>query len=267
MKWLKAVPALALLALAFPASALAHTGAATVSCTGADLTFTAFAAGANTVNYRVTVDGATFRQGTFTLPGDGTAGTLHVPYALNDTHTVEAFAWWGPENIHDGHTRLESSPALASQQVDCPASPPTTPPATPPTTTTTPPPVATPPAPPAAVTAPVQTPASAVAGTQARSATASLAVPRSCASRTVRVRVSGRQIRRVTLLVNGRRVRTVNVRANQRSVTVRVPLRRSGSARQRIQARVTFRNGARARNLSATVRRCAQTAVAPQFTG
>jgi hypothetical protein len=130
MKWLKAVPALALLALAFPASALAHTGAATVSCTGADLTFTAFAAGANTVNYRVTVDGATFRQGTFTLPGDGTAGTLHVPYALNDTHTVEAFAWWGPENIHDGHTRLESSPALASQQVDCPASPPTTPPAT-----------------------------------------------------------------------------------------------------------------------------------------
>jgi hypothetical protein len=30
---------------------------------------------------------------------------------------------------------------------------------------------------------------------------------------------------------------------------------------------VTFRNGARPRTLRATVRRCAQTGVAPQFTG
>src|SRR5215210_3141585 len=260
MKWLKAVPALALLALAFPASALAHTPAATVSCTGADFTFTAFAAGSNTVNYRLTVAGVTFRQGTFTLPGDGTGGTLHVPYTLTDDPTVEAFAWWGPENIQDGHTRPADSPAIASQPVDCPDSPPVTPPTTPPTTTT-PATATTTPSTPAAVPAPAQAPASTVAGTQVRSAVASLAVPRRCAARTVRVRVSGRQIRRITLLVDGRRVRTVNVRASQRTVSVAVPLRRSGSRRQRIQARVTFRNGARARTLTDRATRCAQVAV------
>jgi hypothetical protein len=68
-------------------------------------------------------------------------------------------------------------------------------------------------------------------------------------------------------VVNGRRVRTVTVRANQRRVTVSVPLSRSGAARQRVRARVTFRNGAPSRTLNATARRCAQAAVQPQFTG
>jgi hypothetical protein len=71
----------------------------------------------------------------------------------------------------------------------------------------------------------------------------------------------------VTLFLNGRRVRTVTVRANQRRLTVSVPLSQGGAARQRVQARVTFRNGATPRVLNTTARRCAQAAVSPQFTG
>ena len=268
---LKGVLAAPLLALLLPASAMAHTPAATVSCSGAEFKFAAFAAGSNTVNWRVTVDGGTFREGTFTLPGDGRSGTLPVPYTLNDNHTVEAFAWWGPSGIQDRHTRPASSPAIGHQALQCPATPP---PATPQTTATqgitsspvTPTATSTPATTPAAA-APVQAPASDVAGRQVRSATAQLAVPRSCASRTVAVRVTGRQIRRVTLIVNGRPVRTVAVRTGQRTVTVAVPLRRSGASRQTVQARVAFRNGAATRTLSAHATRCAQAAVRPQFTG
>jgi hypothetical protein len=263
-RWSKGALAAALLALAVPASAMAHTPAATVSCTGATFEFTQFAAGSNTVNWRVTVDGATFRQGAFELPGNGRSGTLPVPYTLNDTHTVEAFAWWGPGGIQDGDTRPANAPAIAHEVVRC--APSTPPPTTTPPPATTPPASTTPPAP-AGAAAPVQVPASNVAGTQARSAAARLAVPRRCATRTVRVRVTGRQIRRVTLRVNGLSVRTVNVRSGQRTVTVSVPLRRSGASRQRVQARVTFRNGTRSRTLNASARRCAQTAVRPQFTG
>ncbi len=63
--------ALSVAALAFPASALAHTGAAAVSCSGADVTYSAFAAGANTVSYRVTVDGTIAAQGTTALTANG----------------------------------------------------------------------------------------------------------------------------------------------------------------------------------------------------
>jgi hypothetical protein len=106
-----------------------------------------------------------------------------------------------------------------------------------------------------------------VAGTQAARATARVAVQRSCATRSARVTINGRSIRRATFFVNGRRVRTVTVRAGARRVTVSVPLSRSGAARQRVQVRVTFRNGAPARVLNTTARRCAQAAVQPQFTG
>jgi hypothetical protein len=260
---LKAGGALALLALIFPAAALAHTGTAAVACTGADFQFTAFAAGANTVNYNVTVDGASAAHGTFILNANGgREGTLHVPLTVNDTHKVEAFAWWGPANVQDQDTRPVDSPALASQVLQCPVTPPTT----------TPPPTVTPPAaavPPAVTTAPVAapTPTNAVAGARARSASARLGVQRSCASRSARVTVSGRVLRRVTFFVNGRLVRSVTVPAGRRSITVPVPLRRSGAARQTITARVTFRNGARSRTLTAGATRCAQTAVRPQFTG
>jgi hypothetical protein len=130
-------------------------------------------------------------------------------------------------------------------------------------TTTTPPPVTTttpPPPPPNA---------SSVAGEQERSpvrATARLRAQTRCAARTARVTVSGRRMARVRFSVNGRRVRTVNVASGALSVSALVPLRRKGPAVQAVRARVTFRNGAPARTLRATVRRCAQAAV-PQFTG
>jgi hypothetical protein len=48
---------------------------------------------------------------------------------------------------------------------------------------------------------------------------------------------------------------------------VSVPVRRFGARRQSVRARVTFRNGAPARTLTASATRCAQTQVSPQFTG
>jgi hypothetical protein len=140
------------------------------------------------------------------------------------------------------------------------------------------PPAVTPPAPaPAGGTAPATAPAPAatgtapqteVAGEQVRSpvrATARLAAQTRCGTRTARVTVSGRRMRQVQFSVAGRTVRTVNVGLGVRSISALVPLRR-GPAVQRVRARVTFRNGARARTLNANVRRCAQAAV-PQFTG
>jgi methyl coenzyme M reductase subunit C len=81
------------------------------------------------------------------------------------------------------------------------------------------------------------------------------------------VTISGRNIRRITLSVGGRRVRTITMPAGRRSITVSVPVRRFGARRQSVQARVTFRNGASARTLTASATRCAQSAVSPQFTG
>ncbi len=259
--------ALAVTALAFPASALAHTGAAAVSCSGADLTYTSFAAGANTVSYRVTVDGATAAQGTTALgTNGGTAGTVHVPLSLSGTHVVEAFEWWGPTGVQDRNTRPADSPALASKTLDCPVAPPAT---TPPVTVT--PSVV---APPAATPLPAVTPSAPLASGSVpaaaiaiRSAKARLRVQRTCAVRSALVTVSGRSIRRVTILVDNRRVRTLTMRDGLRSVTVAVPLRRSGPARQTVRVHVTFRTGAAPRTLTARATRCARTAVGPQFTG
>jgi len=97
MKTLKAAGTLALLVLAFPAAALAHTGSAIVSCTAADYHFSHFLAGANTVHYTVVADNVAVAHGDFTLnQAGGTAGALHVPLALSGTHTVSSYAWWGP---------------------------------------------------------------------------------------------------------------------------------------------------------------------------
>jgi hypothetical protein len=94
-----------------------------------------------------------------------------------------------------------------------------------------------------------------------------LATPRRCASERVTVRVRGRLIRRVTFLINGRTVRTVTVPSGRRSASASLPVRVFGARRQRVQARVTFRNNAAPRTLNATVNRCAQAQVSPQFTG
>jgi hypothetical protein len=71
----------------------------------------------------------------------------------------------------------------------------------------------------------------------------------------------------VTFFVGGRAVRTVTMRSGGRSMTVSLPIRRSGARRQALRARVTFRNGASTRTLTATAMRCAQGAVSPTFTG
>jgi hypothetical protein len=67
--------------------------------------------------------------------------------------------------------------------------------------------------------------------------------------------------------MRGHWVRTIRVRPTQRRIRLSVQLRRSGAARQRVQVRVTFRNGAPMRRLNTTARRCARAAVHPQFTG
>jgi hypothetical protein len=256
--------ALSIAALAFPAAALAHTGTADVSCTGADLAYTAFAAGANTVSYRVTSDGATVAEGTTTLTANGgREGTLHVPLSLSGAHSVEAFEWWGPADVQDGNTRSAAAPALASKVLDCPVAPPGTPPVTTPPVTT--PPIAAPtgstPAPVPVASGPF------IAGARAASGRARLTVQRACVSRTAQLTITGRFIRRVTITVDGRHARTVAVRTGARSIRIPVPLRRSGAARQTVRVSVTFRNGAPARSLTARATRCARTTVSPKFTG
>jgi hypothetical protein len=255
---LAVLTAIALLALTAPDLALAHSGSATVSCTGAEFSFSSFQPGSNTVHYVVTVDQVPAAQGDFTLnAAGGEAGSLHVPLSIGGTHTVEANAWWGPEGIVGGHTRPANSPPLASEVVTCPSPPPATAPAPPA------------PAPPPATSLPnQQRPEVGVEGRReskpariARLSTASM-----CTSRRVRVTVTGRSMRQVALSVNGRRVRTVNVHAGQRSV--RVSLRMPKQVITPIvTARVLFRNGAPSRTLRKTARRCSPVVVQPHFTG
>src|ERR687893_1300225 len=89
------VLALIALALALPASAQAHWGQASVSCTGADFKFGSFLEGSNTVHWTVTVNGTVAAQGDHTLTGQGgKVGSLHVPLTIYGTATVVANAWW-----------------------------------------------------------------------------------------------------------------------------------------------------------------------------
>jgi len=251
-----AVLILMALALALPASAQAHGGSASVSCTGASFDFYNFLAGSNTVHYAVTVNGSVAAQGSFALnQQSGKAGSLNVPLTIYGTATVVANAWWGPTGTVGGHTRLPSAGSLAHGTVTCAAPPPAP---------------SAPAAPPAAGSAPATTPAaespaSGVAGEQAVAPGAAvLGVASRCSSRTVRVTVRGRSMRSVRISVNGRVVRTVTVAAGRRSVAVDVPYVRGA---QVVRATVRFRNGRRARTLSARARQCAQVAVQPQFTG
>jgi hypothetical protein len=264
MKSFKAAAGLGLVLLTFPSAALAHTAAATVSCTDAKFSFQRFSAGSNTVNYKVTVDNTTMvaAQGTFTLnEAGGSAGHLTVPLTIYGTHKVSAFAWWGPTGTQTGETRPANSPALATTVVHCAAAPlaPTPAPA----------PAAPAPAPAAAAPAPAPaTPAIGVLSETARSSPAvRLSVQPGCAARHVRVTVSGRLMSQVRISVSGRHARTVTVKPSARSVTTLVALRRNGPAVQTVTTRITFRNGAHARRLVSPARRCSQVAVAPQFTG
>jgi hypothetical protein len=87
-----------------------------------------------------------------------------------------------------------------------------------------------------------------------------------CTSRVARVTVTGRSIRSVTLFVNGKRVKTLAVKAGARTLRTSVPIA-TGSRAQIVTATVRFRNGARARTITAHAKRCAATQVQPTFTG
>ena len=260
MKTLKAAGALALLALAFPASALAHGGSAVVSCTAADFDFYNFKAGSNTVYYKVTVDNVPVASGSFALnQAGGARGALHVPLNVYGSHNVAAYAWWGPVGTVANHTGGSATVPMYTKGVNCAAAPPA---AAPPAAATAP-----------AATAPASAPAAAApqSGVLGEQATAPARVARlgaqaSCTSRQVQVTVAGRSMRRIAFTVNGRKVRSVNVRPGQRSVRAALPMRNRRAA-QVVRATVSFRNGARARTLVARTSRCAQAAVQPQFTG
>jgi pyruvate/2-oxoglutarate dehydrogenase complex dihydrolipoamide acyltransferase (E2) component len=247
--------------LCLPAAAAAHTGAATVSCTGAQFSYARFQAGSNTVNYRITVDNTTLVEGTFVLnEAGGTQGHLTVPFTLYDTHEVKAFSWWGPTGTVNGETRPESSGPLADTVVQCaPAPPPVAVPA---------PAVAPAAAPaPAPATQPESTSTIHVQGERVSSPTVRMYAQKACAAVHARITVTGTSMRQVRFSVRGRRPRTVKVAPGARKVSALVALRRHGPAVQKVTTRITFRNGAPDRTLVAPVRRCSQAAVAPQFTG
>jgi hypothetical protein len=269
MKMLKAAGGLALLVLAFPAAAFAHVASGSVSCTGADMQFTKFAAGSNTVHYKVTVDSADVARGDFKLDQSrGSAGTLHVPLTIYDTHTVSTYAWWGPTGTAVGETGGSATVPLATTRVTCAAAPapapaPSPAPAPAPAVQATPAPA------PAAAAAPAApAPQGAVLGEKVTSPAriARLAAQTTCADKTVRITVAGRQMRSISFSVNGRHVRTVAVRAGVGSVKAALPMRNRRAA-QVVSAVVSFRNGARPRTLTARTSRCAQAAVQPTFTG
>jgi hypothetical protein len=266
MKTLKTAGTLALLVLAFPAAALAHTGSAIVSCTAADYHFSHFLAGANTVHYTVVADDVPVAHGDFALnQAGGTAGALHVPLALSGTHTVSAYAWWGPAGTVKRQTGGSYAVPMATQQMTCTPPPAVQVPA-PPVAPVAP--VATVPAVPAVAVAPVPAPAGAVLGQTVSSAarTARLGARAVCSTRAVQVTVVGRRMRDIAFSINGRHIRTIIVRSGQRSVTASLRMRNPRTA-QVVAARVRFRNGAGPRVLTARTSRCAQVAVAPQFTG
>jgi hypothetical protein len=260
MKTLNAVAALTLLVIiCFPAAAFGHTGAANASCTGAQLSWQKFAAGSNTVNYKIVIDSTTAAQGTFVLNvAGGTQGVLTVPLTIYGTHEITVYSWWGPTGTVQGHTRPAGSPALADTTVHCAAAP-------------------TAPAPPAAAPAPAPVAAPAIAPAPAPAAinvlgerVASLprvAVQKACGVHSARVTVAAAAMRQVRFSVAGRRAHTVNVATNARRVTTRVRLRRHGPALQLVRMRITFRNGTAAQTMTAAAHRCGQVAVLPEFTG
>jgi hypothetical protein len=114
-------------------------------------------------------------------------------------------------------------------------------------------------------------PASAVRGVRAVArGRARIAGARTCPVSASNVRVTGRQIRRVTFTIDGRRVATVTRADRLGRWHARVDPRRLRTGLHRVQARVEFSRGAgSARTLRTSVRTCARPAaqVAPSFTG
>jgi hypothetical protein len=148
-------------------------------------------------------------------------------------------------------------------QVPPPDNPPNNPPNNPPV-------VPAPPAPPVVAATP-PAPVSAVLGERAvAQGTARIAGASACPVRPFGIRVSGRQIRRVTFTVDGRRAGSVTRPDRLGRFQVRVDPRRLRAGVHRVQARVEFVSGAgSARTLRMSFRICARPAaqVQPNFTG
>jgi hypothetical protein len=142
--------------------------------------------------------------------------------------------------------------------------PPLVPPSTPPPST----PVSTPPSSGSPAPAQPSTPPAQqnVAGTEAAHASAALAAPSRCVSRRFTVSVTAGRARTVSFSVNGHRVRTLTARTGQRRFSVQLP---RPAAVSHVVAVVRFQPNTTpaTRTLRTTVRRCAQQAVQPQFTG
>jgi hypothetical protein len=105
-----------------------------------------------------------------------------------------------------------------------------------------------------------------VAGVQAVRSAATLVGPQRCVSRRYTVAVNAGRAQAVTFRVNGRRVRTITARPGQRRFSVTLP-RPQVASRVVVVVRFRANTTPRTRTLRTTVRRCAQQAVQPQFTG
>jgi hypothetical protein len=114
------------------------------------------------------------------------------------------------------------------------------------------------------------TPVAGVLGTRAVArGRARIAGARTCPVNSFSVRVTGRQIRRVTFTVDGRRVGTVTRADRLGRWQARIDPRRLRTGTHRVRARVEFNSGAGpARTLRMSFRTCAAARqVAPNFTG
>jgi hypothetical protein len=114
------------------------------------------------------------------------------------------------------------------------------------------------------------TPVAGVLGTRAVArGRARIAGARTCPVSAFSVRVTGRQIRRVTFTVDGRRVATVTRADRLGRWQARIDPRRLRTGTHRVRARVEFNRGAGpSRTLRMSFRTCAAARqVAPNFTG
>ena len=116
---------------------------------------------------------------------------------------------------------------------------------------------------PAQGAAPVQ---QGVLGTRVARSAAALAAPKQCVSRRFTVAITAGRARSMTFFVNGQRFRTLTARAGQRRFSIQLP-RPVRVSRVVVVVRFQPNASPATRTLRATVRRCAQQAVQPQFTG
>ena len=255
MKTLKAAGVLVLLALALPTAALAHTGSATVSCTAAEFHFSNFLAGVNTVHYDVTVDNVAVAHGDFALDQSSGAGYLNVPLTVYGRPHGPRLRLVGPDR-HRQRAHRRQRHGADDPLSSCRAWPPPRP------RHPHPPPFPPAPPPPRSGTRECRPGREGVARRRGPlvSAPGRSARPRWCVSLSPDARCATSPSRSTGATPGPSPSAAVDALCRHRFPGDR-------HAAQVITAHVRFRNGAKARNLSARATRCAQVAVAPQFTG